>query len=109
MKKLIEMAGMVFVLAVGAQAGIIGGQTIGIDFGAIAPAASENFDAIWAVDGKSFTTIPAGGVGYGTLTGLSTDGSGNLAITVTKKQLHVIVAGLTLTAIPREATVILVR
>ncbi|WP_372808950.1 hypothetical protein, partial [Pontiella sp.] len=61
---------------------------------------NDNFDAIWSADGQSFTTDTTGDVGYGTLEGLTTDGSGNLAVTVSRNTLHVTVAGLTLTAVP---------
>ncbi|MDF7825987.1 sulfatase-like hydrolase/transferase [Pontiellaceae bacterium B12227] len=60
---------------------------------------NANFDAIWSADGQSFTTVPAGSVGYGTLSGLTTDGSGNLEIKVARNTLHVTAAGLTLTAV----------
>ncbi|MEP4077179.1 PQQ-dependent sugar dehydrogenase [Haloferula sp.] len=61
---------------------------------------NDNFDATWEADGKSFTTDGnlSGSIGYDSLTGLSTDGSGNLVITVTRS-LHVTIAGLELEAI----------
>ena len=67
---------------------------------------NANFDATWSADGQSFTTLttnsdPAG-AGYGTLTGLSTDGDGNLEITVARNTLHVTVGGLTLTSVVPE-------
>lgn len=60
-----------------------------------------NFNATWAADGQSVVSSPTNsvvGAGYVTLTGLSTDGNGNLVITVTKLNNHVTVGGLTLTA-----------
>ncbi|MGJ8651518.1 MAG: PQQ-dependent sugar dehydrogenase [Opitutaceae bacterium] len=57
---------------------------------------NNNFNATWEADGKSFTT-DNGATGFDTLSGLSTDGSGNLVITVTRS-LHVTIAGLTLEA-----------
>ncbi|MFC5050443.1 hypothetical protein ACFPK9_07445 [Rubritalea spongiae] len=55
-----------------------------------------NFDAIWSADGQSFESLLQ--AGYGTLTGLRTDGRGTLKIIVQKRTKHVILAGLTLTA-----------
>jgi arylsulfatase A-like enzyme len=60
---------------------------------------NNNFDAIWAADGQSFTTDTTASIGYGTLSGLTTDGSGNLEITVSRNTFHVTAAGLTLTAV----------
>lgn len=57
---------------------------------------NDNFNATWEADGKSFTTDNSA-TGFDTLSGLSTDGSGNLVITVTRS-LHVAIAGLTLEA-----------
>ena len=45
-------------------------------------APNNNFNAVWSADGQSFTTN-ANTTGYGSLSGLSTDGAGNLVITVT--------------------------
>ncbi len=67
---------------------------------------SDNFNAVWAAGGQSFTTDGDPGVGYGSLTGLTTDGSGNLVITVTRT-LHVAAAGLTLTAVSPSSNPIL--
>ena len=66
---------------------------------------NANFDATWASGGQSFLTTPTGaaGTGYGTLSGLTTDGAGNLAITVTRETLHVTIGGLTLTAVESTA------
>ena len=58
---------------------------------------NDNFNTTWDIDGQSATTNADGGDGFITLSGLSTDGSGNLAITVTKS-VHLFIAGLTLTA-----------
>ncbi|WP_206753256.1 PEP-CTERM sorting domain-containing protein [Lentimonas sp. CC10] len=59
----------------------------------------------WAVDGQSVTTdnTIVGG-GFASFTGLSTDGLGNLVITVTEANRFVSVSGLTLTAIPEPGT-----
>ena len=61
---------------------------------------NANFDATWSANGQSFTTNPTGadGAGYGSLSGLTTDGSGNLVIQVERRTLHVTIGGLTLTA-----------
>ncbi|MDF7799604.1 hypothetical protein P4C99_09010 [Pontiellaceae bacterium B1224] len=64
---------------------------------------NQNFNATWEADGQSFTTDINNGAGWGTLTGLSTDGSGNLDIMVTRSN-HIAVGGLTLEAIPEPAT-----
>ncbi|MEP4077178.1 PQQ-dependent sugar dehydrogenase [Haloferula sp.] len=58
---------------------------------------NDNFNTTWDIDGQSATTDSNGGDGYITLSNLTTDGSGNLAITVTKS-VQLFVAGLTLTA-----------
>ena len=65
-----------------------------------------NFDAEWSADGQAITTDPAGaaGAGYASFTGLSTDGSGNLAITVTRTNLHVTLGALQLTAVPEPGS-----
>ncbi|MFC7338748.1 PEP-CTERM sorting domain-containing protein [Haloferula chungangensis] len=72
---------------------------------------SGNFNMNWAADGKDFTTDIAGaaGAGYGKLSGLSTDGAGNLVITVTEANDpdHVVIGGLTLTAVPEPSAAIL--
>lgn len=62
--------------------------------------ANDNFNTTWESDGQSATTANTSGeseAGYITLSGLSTDGNGNLEITVTKS-VQLFVAGLTLTA-----------
>lgn len=64
---------------------------------------NANFNATWEADGQDFTTNIAGGEGYGTLTGLTTDGSGNLVITVTRSN-HVEVGAFTLTAVPEPSS-----
>ncbi|MEP4077181.1 beta strand repeat-containing protein [Haloferula sp.] len=58
---------------------------------------NNNFNTTWDIDGQSATTNSGGGDGFITLTGLSTDGSGNLEIMVTKS-VQLFVAGVTLTA-----------
>ncbi len=65
---------------------------------------NNGFDAVWSADGQSFATGSNGsdGDGYGALTGLRTDGSGNLAISVTGTAAgasHITVSALTLTAV----------
>ena len=60
--------------------------------------ANANFDSTWDVDGQSFLSAPGADTGYQTLSNLSTDGSGNLVITVTVNTFHVNVGALTLTA-----------
>ena len=63
--------------------------------------ANENFNAIWESNGQSATTANESGLpdaGYVTLSELSTDGGGNLEITVSRSAAHIFVAGLTLTA-----------
>lgn len=57
---------------------------------------NANFNTTWDIDGQSATTDNTG-TGYITLSGLSTDGSGNLEITVTKST-QLFVSGLTLEA-----------
>ncbi|MDF7799603.1 hypothetical protein P4C99_09005 [Pontiellaceae bacterium B1224] len=60
-----------------------------------------NFNETWAADGQSVTTtVDGSGGGYASLTGLSTDGSGNLVVSLTGNggAAHITVAGLTLTA-----------
>lgn len=72
---------------------------------------NANFDATWAADGQSVTTAVDGlGGGFASLTGLSTDGSGNLLISVTgvESAAHITVAGMTLQAIPEPGTLGLV-
>ena len=61
---------------------------------------SDNFNTTWDIDGQSATTANTSGLpdaGYITLSDLSTDGSGNLEITVTRS-VQLFVSGLTLTA-----------
>ena len=60
---------------------------------------NDNFNSTWDADGKSATTANESGspdAGYATLSGLSTDGNGNLEITATRS-VQLFVAGLTLT------------
>jgi len=68
---------------------------------------NSNFNAIWQADGQSFTTNGEGGIGYGSLTGLNTDGNGNLVIAVIRtgdaNGLHIAVAGLALEAVAGAA------
>ena len=62
--------------------------------------ANDNFNTTWEIDGQSATTVNTSGAqdaGYITLSNLTTDGSGNLEITVTKS-VQLFIAGLTLTA-----------
>jgi len=71
---------------------------------------NANFDSTWAADGQSFLSTPGATTGYQTLAGLTTDGSGNLAITVTRNSLHVNAGSFTLTAaeaIPEPSTALL--
>ena len=63
--------------------------------------ANDNFNAGWESNGQSATTANESGLpdaGYVTLSELSTDGGGNLEITVSRSAAHIFVAGLTLTA-----------
>ena len=68
-----------------------------------------NFEANWSADGQSFNTLIAPGNGYGSLTGLETDGSGNLVITVTGVggAGHITASGLTLKAVPEPSGTLL--
>jgi hypothetical protein len=60
---------------------------------------------IWDVDGQSLTTAPTTtSGGFVSFTGLQTDGSGNLVITVTENGRYIAVAGLYLTAAAGSAT-----
>ena len=62
---------------------------------------NDNFNATWDIDGQSATTANTSGLpdaGYITLTNLSTDGAGNLEITVTRT-VQLFVSGLTVTAV----------
>jgi len=63
---------------------------------------NSNFDAIWTSDGETAVTNSAGN-GFVTLTDLSTDGSGNLAIYVIRtgndNGRHLTIAGLQLDAV----------
>ena len=62
-------------------------------------AANDNFNTTWDISGQSATTFNTSGLpdaGYITLSDLTTDGAGNLAITVTRS-VQLFVAGLTLT------------
>lgn len=68
--------------------------------GYLQDAPNNNFNSTWESGGQSATTANTSGAanaGYITLAGLSTDGSGNLEITVTKS-VQLFVAGVTLTA-----------
>lgn len=70
---------------------------------------NTNFDATWTADGQSATTDTSGGgnLGFISLTGLETDGSGNLVITVNGTATgasHITVNALTLTAVPEPST-----
>lgn len=58
---------------------------------------NNNFDSTWSAQGQSFLSAPGAGA-YQTLAGLTTDGSGNLVITVTRNTLHVNAGGLKITA-----------
>ncbi|MGJ8673454.1 hypothetical protein [Rubritalea sp.] len=58
--------------------------------------ANDNFDSIWSAGDQSFKSLA--GSGYGTLTGLRTDGRGTLVIRVKRNTKHVTIGGLTLTA-----------
>ena len=65
---------------------------------------NPNFNALWSADGQSFTTNTGNNntaVGYDSLTGLTTDGLGNLEIIQTGvgPTAHITVAALTLTAV----------
>ncbi|MEP2775699.1 MAG: PQQ-dependent sugar dehydrogenase [Luteolibacter sp.] len=64
-----------------------------------------NFNAIWQADGQEFTT-DNDGVGFGSLSGLATDGNGNLVIHVIRESntngKHVTLAGLLLEATPAD-------
>ena len=57
---------------------------------------NANFDSILSADGQTQPFAP-GANNYVTLSGLQTDGSGNLAITVTRDTLHANIGALTLT------------
>ncbi|WPJ96001.1 hypothetical protein SH580_21530 [Coraliomargarita algicola] len=59
----------------------------------------KKLKAMKEVDGTSLLDNSL--VAYGTLTGLTTDGFGNLEITVTRSN-HATMAGLTLTAVPEQ-------
>ncbi|MGJ8642953.1 MAG: PEP-CTERM sorting domain-containing protein [Luteolibacter sp.] len=66
------------------------------------------FDTRWTADGQTALTN-IGGNGYISLDGLSTDGSSNLVITLNNGggNSHVVVGGLTLTAVPEPSAVAL--
>lgn len=72
--------------------------------------ANDNFNTTIVADGQSILTDSSPGPGYAGFTGLGTDGSGNLVITMTSDggADHVNVAALTLQAIPEPATLGLV-
>ncbi len=61
---------------------------------------NDNFNTIWEIDGQIAETANESGMpdaGYMTLSGLCTDGSGNLEITVTRT-VQLFMAGVTITA-----------
>ena len=63
--------------------------------------ANDNFNLIFDADGSSATTLNTSGLpdaGYVTLTNLSTDGSGNLEITVTRALVQLLISGVTIEA-----------
>ena len=72
---------------------------------------NANFNTVWEATGTAnaaigaVTTDGANGDGFATLTGLQTDGSGNLEITVTRTT-QLFVAGLSLTAIEPAVAVL---
>ena len=70
---------------------------------------NSNFETDWSADGQSIRMYPQFKA-YKTLEGLSTDGNGNLEITVTGVggAAHITVSALTLEAIPEPATLGLV-
>ena len=73
----------------------------GVSGGYLQSPPNDNFNTTWAADGQSATTANTSGLpdaGYITLSGLSTDGSGNLEITVTKS-VQLFVSALALTVI----------
>ena len=70
---------------------------------------NDNFNTTWDIDGQSATTANTSEMpdaGYVTLTNLSTDGAGNLEITVTRG-IQLFVSGLTVTAVEPTADCIL--
>ncbi|WP_162025311.1 MULTISPECIES: PEP-CTERM sorting domain-containing protein [unclassified Lentimonas] len=70
---------------------------------------NNNFDATWSVGAQgSFTTDLTASVGYGTITGLTTDGFGNIEIKVQENSLHVVAGALTLTAVPEPSSYALI-
>ncbi|MGE9270639.1 MAG: PEP-CTERM sorting domain-containing protein [Verrucomicrobiales bacterium] len=71
---------------------------------------NANFNSTWSADGQSATTdgnAPDSDVGFVSLNGLSTDGSGTLEITVTRSN-HVAIGGLYLTAVPEPSAASLI-
>ena len=74
----------------------------------------QNFDSTWSVDAgntvagvsQSFLSSPGIDTAYQSLTGLTTDGSGNLTVTVTRNTQHVVAGGLTLTAVPEPSSLV---
>ena len=81
--------------------GLDDNQTYDVTGGYLHDTPNDNFNATWAADGQSSTTANESGLpdaGYVTLSELSTDGAGNLEITVSRSATHLFVAGLTLTA-----------
>ncbi|VGO13212.1 hypothetical protein PDESU_01766 [Pontiella desulfatans] len=69
---------------------------------------NANFDVLWSADGQSAQTANTGaaGAGYVNLTGLGTDGSGNLVISATGvgAAAHITVGAMTLTAFSAGST-----
>ena len=59
---------------------------------------NTNFDSLWEAGDQSFLSTPGAETSYQSLTGLSTDGRGNLVVTVTRNTLHVNVGALTIEA-----------
>lgn len=81
--------------------GLDDNQTYDVTGGYLHDTPNDSFNATWAADGQFATTANESGLpdaGYVTLSELSTDGSGNLEITVSRSTTHLFVAGLTLTA-----------
>ena len=78
---------------------------------------NDNFDSTWSFDSgsagidtnqndsiASFLSTPGATTAYQSVTGLQTDGSGNLVIQVTRDTLHVNAGALTLTAVPEPSS-----
>ncbi|MDF7825983.1 cytochrome c peroxidase [Pontiellaceae bacterium B12227] len=72
---------------------------------------NANFDATWSADGQSVTTdVNGSGGGYASLTNLTTDGSGNLVVSLTGdgSTAHMTVSAMTLTADGAAVTILAV-